>query len=757
MPLSLFAQTYSIKGRVIDNEKRPVESATIVVVDTVMIQSGVSDRDGIFEIRNISSGKTYLLKINCLGFKQYIANITIDQDIDLGDAVLQNSTEMLDEIVITVKSVESFADRKIYRLTEIDRNSSTSALDVMKIIPKILMGANDNLITVRGDQVKILINGINALESDLAAIAPNDVLRIEHYENPPARFANLGLGAVINVITKKRTNGGTVAVNLQNALTTGFGNDLMNVNYNHNNTQLGFKYSLNYRDYDKRILNESLDYHINDVYFSKNKTGLNSPYEYQIHQCELNFINLKENNYTFAVNVSLNKYSHDKRNKQEIEQLKPHHDTYIADGVDYNTHLKPAIDLYFNKILSSNQDFTVNIVGSYYDAQMRNKYHEYSNMSDTVFFSLITVNSDKYSIMSDAVYSCSFGINKLAFGLRDIFSVSQQKLTTIENENISSTLNELYAYSELTGEIKQITYALSIGLNYNYFDSYDLQRKYSNFYIRPALNVKYQLDKKSDILFNYQINTSNPSISNLSNNPVLQDVNIAYSGNPDLKPFASHSFLFSYSLYSDYFLFISDLAFDYSKKPILPYFVNRPDYILQTFENLFNSKRYNLSIFAQWFPFKTKWLRLRTFAEAFRNEVEYNDDTWFNNDFRIIPSIIVSHKKWNMNLFYQTKAKVLDGQLLRYSPSAAYIEMSYKPIPKMSLLFGWRYPFYKAWESSTKTHDTALISRYTIEKIKNNANMIYLQFVYNFSFGEPFKSSKKKMIYVDEDSGILKQ
>jgi hypothetical protein len=388
---------------------------------------------------------------------------------------------------------------------------------------------------------------------------------------------------------------------------------------------------------------------------------------------------------------------------------------------------------------------------------MKNRYHEYRNISDTVFFSFTEVNSDKYSIMSDAVYSYSFGINKLAFGIRDIFSGSQQELTTVKHENLSSTLNELYVYSEFTGEIKKITWALSLGLNHNYFDSYDLDRKYSNFYIRPALNVKYLIDKDSDISFNYQINTTNPSISSLSNNPVLQDVNIAYSGNPDLKPFASHSLLFSYSLYNKHFLFISDLAFDYSKKPILPYFLNRPDYILQTFENLSNSKRYNLSVFVQWFPFKTQWLRLRMFAEVFGNEVEYGDNKWYNSDFRIVPSIIVSYKKWNMNLFYQTKTKILDGQLLKYSPSAAYIEASYKPISQMSLVFGWRYPFYKAWENSTKTHDTALVSRYTTERIKNNANMIYLQFVYNFSFGEPFKSSKKKMNYVDEDSGILKQ
>jgi len=759
VPIIVCAQSHSIKGRVIDNKNQPIGFTTIELSDSIDIGNALSDKDGFFEIKDINTKNVCQIKISCLGFEPYIKEIIINEDINLGNIILLESTITLGDVLITGKMIENFSDRTVYRLSEIDRNSFISALDaVRKIIPKIIEGADNNLSTVMGEHVKILINGINSSESDLAVIVPKDILKIEYFENPPARYANLGLGAVVNVITKKRNNGGTVAVNFQNAVTTGFGNDLANINYNHDNTQIGFKYNLNYRQYNKRVLNETLAYSFQNSDYEENKIGLSSPYKYQTHQFELYFICMKENNYTLSANLSLNEFDQDRSNQQEITQQEPILNDYIADGFDKNKYTKPAIDLYINKMFSKNQDITINVVGSYYDSKMNNQYHEYNNEpTDTIFYSNTKVSSNKYSIISDAVYTYSLGINKLTFGVRNSLSRSKQKLTATIDENLSSNLNELYAYSELTGRLEKITYVLSGGVNYNYFNSYELEKKYSNLYFRPSLNIGYQKNQNSELSFNYQINSTNPSISELSNNPVMQDVNIAFCGNPNLKPFITHSLLLSYNFNNDYVLIMPEVSFSYSKNPILPFFVNQQDYLLQTFENLYYSKRYNLSAFAQWFPFKTKWLRLRIYGEWFRDEAGYNGKKWFNNNYGLIPSMIMNYKKWNMNFFYQSKIKTLDGQLLNYLPSMAYIEISYKPMPQMTALVGLRYPFYEAWEKSTETSKSALISRFTTEKIINNANMVYVQFVYNLTFGKQLRLSKKKLNNTDDDSGILIQ
>jgi hypothetical protein len=222
----------------------------------------------------------------------------------------------LAEVTVTASSVSSFAEKSTYRLTAIDRQSSSNALDAMKLLPKLLVGMGDQLLTTRGEQVKVLINGINANESDLLSIPPDNIARVEYYQTPPARYALMGIGAVINVITKENVVGGQVATSLQNAFTTGFGNDLLNFKYNFGQSQIGFKYNLNYRDHNKRTVDELLNYNFKGVEYDKNKVGYDSPFNYMINLFEVSFINQKQNNYVFSTTVSLNTFNQDKETGQ---------------------------------------------------------------------------------------------------------------------------------------------------------------------------------------------------------------------------------------------------------------------------------------------------------------------------------------------------------------------------------------------------------------------------------------------------------
>lgn len=81
----------------------------------------------------------------------------------------------------------------------------------------------------------------------------------------------MGLGAVINVVTKEKQNGGSVGINTQNAVTTGFGNNVVNFKYNWGNSQIGVTYNINYRNYNKRILDEEMAYSVGGTDYQKTK------------------------------------------------------------------------------------------------------------------------------------------------------------------------------------------------------------------------------------------------------------------------------------------------------------------------------------------------------------------------------------------------------------------------------------------------------------------------------------------------------
>lgn len=135
-------------------------------------------------------------------------------------------------------------------------------------------------------------------------------MRIEYYENPPIRFAQAGLGSVVNLITKRENNGGLVAPNLQNAPFIAYGNDIVSFKYNFNYSQIGLKYNINYRDSKERLLDENLEYQFDNITYSKEKRGIGGTYYFADQLFEISFNNSKVDNYVFSSKFSLKDHDH---------------------------------------------------------------------------------------------------------------------------------------------------------------------------------------------------------------------------------------------------------------------------------------------------------------------------------------------------------------------------------------------------------------------------------------------------------------
>ena len=88
-------------------------------------------------------------------------------------------------------------------------------------------------------------------------------------------------------------------------------------------------------------------------------------------------------------------------------------------------------------------------------------------------------------------------------------------------------------------------------------------------------------------------------------------------------------------------------------------------------------------------------------------------------------------------------------------PSMASVEVSYTPVKNLTLTGRIRYPFYDSWKQTTSVSGTSLLERDDTERIINNANMVYINLVYNFAFGKNKSNVKFKIQNKDKDSGIL--
>ncbi len=751
-PVSAWAQGW-VRGVVVDSVNSPVAGASVRLYqehNTSSRKGGTTNRNGQFELEKIADGK-YILNISFLGYEDYSTEIAVAGNTDVGLIILKERPLDLDEVVVSASLVKRFADKKEYRLTSAEKSRYSSALSALEFLPKIQV-LDQSVSSVDGKAVKILINGIPSTPIDLSVISPEDIAKIDYYTQPPVQYSNMGLGAVINVVTREKQNGGSVGVNTQNAVTTGFGNNVVNFKYNWGHSQIGVTYNINYRNYNKRVLDEEMAYSVGGTDFEKRKSGRNSPYAYEQQMAEISFNNAKADNYLFSAKLSFNSLNRRRSSVQDILSSvdgKESHKT--GESQDKDKYISPVMDMYFSKSFGSKHELIVNLVGTYYKSDYDYEYQELQE-AEPDFETATVIHTDKYSVIGEVLYTYKMKTANLYAGARYMYNNSIQNNLPSNNK---ITAHEIYSYLGITGMWgDRFNYSISAGVNNNIFTT--IENKTYNFtYFRPQVKLGYFIDPSSDLMFNYEINTENPSVSSLTYNPYYKDPNYIFVGNPRLTPSNNHDFSVSYFKGFKKLVINAEVGYSYTKDAIAPIFQSDHTNIIETFGNLDDAQNMKASLFLQWYPFANNMLRLRLYSEVFHQINKWGASKWDHTGYSIIPSVYLAYRQWGLQVFYQTQKKSLIGQTTRNIPSMASVEFSYKPIKNLTLTGGIRYPFYDSWKQVSSVSGTSLLRRTETERIVNNANMVYVNLVYNFSFGQSESGVKLKMQNRDKDSGIL--
>ena len=526
-------QARTVTGTVTDQKGEPLLGVNVVVKGTT--NGTITDMDGKFTLEVAPNS---ILSVSYIGY--------VSQDIpvtsDVLKVVLKEDTQNLEEVVVTASMVKRFADKKEYRLTNVEKGQYSSALSALEFLPKIQV-LDQSVSSVDGKAVKILINGVPSTPTDLSVISPENIAKIDYYTQPPIQYSNMGLGAVINVVTKEKQNGGSVGINTQNAVTTGFGNNVVNFKYNWGNSQIGVTYNINYRNYNKRVLDEEMAYSVGGTDYQKTKSGRNSPYAYEQQMAEISFNNSKADNYLFSAKLSFNSLNRRRSSIQDItSRINDVESVKIGESSDKDKYISPVMDMYFSKSFGSRHELIMNLVGTYYKSDYDYEYKELLD-EKTDFETATVINTDKYSVIGEALYNYKMKTANLYVGTRYMYNNSIQNNLPSNNR---ITTNEIYSYLGITGMLgERFNYSISAGVNNNIFTT--IENKTYNFtYFRPQVKLGYFIDQSSDLMFNYEVNTENPSVSSLTYNPYFKDPNYIFAGNPNLTPSNNHDLSLSY-------------------------------------------------------------------------------------------------------------------------------------------------------------------------------------------------------------------
>ncbi|MEQ8426130.1 MAG: TonB-dependent receptor, partial [Cyclobacteriaceae bacterium] len=279
-PLS--AQTFLVKGRVIDNEtKKPLEFANaslLSVKDSTLIGGATSDATGTFEIP-VKSG-SYILKIQFISYQsKYVsAAVSAQKPIaNIGSVTLYPDAEILTEVVVSGQKnqMQLELDKRVFNVGEDLSSIAANASEILDNLPSIAVDVDGNVSLRGSSNVRILVNG---KPSGLVGISSPDALRqlqgdlierIEVITNPSARYDAEGSAGIINIILKKeREHGlnGSFTANTGFPLNNGLSS---NTNYRRGHFNLFGGYGINSREnpgggFTDRVSRDTLFTYINN-------------------------------------------------------------------------------------------------------------------------------------------------------------------------------------------------------------------------------------------------------------------------------------------------------------------------------------------------------------------------------------------------------------------------------------------------------------------------------------------------------------
>ena len=749
-------QTVKITGTVVDsNTAAPIKNVTIRLVsqDSIFIAGTVSNNSGKFELTGNKSA-SYLLVVSYIGYKQTTILLKdLSESVNLGILTIEEQSIDLNEVVVSGNRIITKIDRIVITPTEENIKISPTSVDLLDhlMLPGLKVDAINRTITAgTGGTVELRINGIKVTQSEVEALKPSDVIRVEYIDRPGVRYGGIEPPeGVIDFIVRKPETGFLLMTNLRNAVSTGFGDDIISIKANHKKSEFSINYNLSYREYKERYFVKSEAYYFPsaDTLF-RDRMGIPSPFGYQNHNLNLGYTLSAPNRYTFNIAIR-NRFF--KRYFIEINKLTPSgsKDIYNAEDRQNDKQYLPAIDLYYMRNIGNNQKIEFNVVLNYLKTNYHRTYFE-TMATDTIHRVHSKINGKQYSATAEALYSKEFENITLSSGLRQ-WSVWETNDYIINNQTVIYNWYYTYLYSQASGvsRNKKMNYRLGLALVHDKGESY-------TFYgFRPEVDLKYSLSDNHVARYIFILSTNSPAKSYI--NSVRQNIDNlnAIQGNPDLTPYFSYFNRVNFAYTKKKIHASVDVGQAYHQRPVMGYtfYESSSNKFVGSMKNQNTLQLYSGRFFIKMGPF----FNIATFGingeylHYISNGHEYSH---VMRNFSLGAQIDLSYKNFSFSYRGNTLRKFLWGETVTFDENSSSARIQYSKDP-FTIGLGILYPFADAWKAGSKSL-SALAPSENWSYIKDNGNMMVLSFSWNVSAGRKFKSENQGLHNEGAWENILK-
>lgn len=363
-------------------------------------------------------------------------------------------TKEIQEVIIKAQHKKQFADHANYTFDKAALEKARHSKDLLQTLPELQLDPISNTITsIKGGKILFLINGIEASDNQIKSVAPTNVIRVEYFDIPPARYSQRA-DTVVNIITRNPEVGYSYGADVTSALTTGFVNGSAYAGYTKGKNDFGLEYSINLRDYDNRQYSRIYDYDLNGIHYRSNEKGKDH-FGYTDQNIALRYANVVPEKHTFQSKLSFSINSYFNRgvasNIFTNDSSSENHSSIHNANSNYTA---PTLDLYYSKNLGEKDELSLNLIGSYYNTKSDQFDHEWViDSGSDVFNNDMNLKAKQTGIVGEIAHVHQFEKGSLSSGYRITnTNIDNDLVNLLGVYNYSVNYLEQYLYTEYWGK-----------------------------------------------------------------------------------------------------------------------------------------------------------------------------------------------------------------------------------------------------------------------------------------------------------------
>ena len=735
----------------VESQKSKGESTRNVVSGTV------TDTHGKFSLE-AETGE-FVLECSYIGYEPIGMSLTISGNTNLGTIEMNEASTVLSEVVVEGDAVIQKVDRQILLPNKEQLGASSDGMSLLQNlqIPRIVVNPTDNTVkTLANQDVQLRINGIEASNSEVMAINPKDVIRIEYHDQPGVRFN--GAAAVINYIVRHRDTGGNLMLNASNGVTMpGWGEYHLAGKVNCGKSSFSLMTHYSPRDiYWTRTNAETYNFSTGTI----ENREVGEPTRFKMNPVNIGLTYNWTNGEKNMLNITLRDFM------KFTPQSKTNRDSYLYQGTDsFAIHdhessksISPSLDIYYEHNLPDDNHLYFDVVGTYINSSNDRRFEQLplgETVADTTDV-LSRVRGNKYSLIGEAIYEKDWENIGLTVGVRHNQQWVENTYLGSADATVNMTTAETYAFAEVQQRVKQFSYAVGIGAMHTYIEQGG--QKSSNWITRPQLTLSYDFGKGVFWKYKGYVSGYQPSLSAMSDVAQQIDKYQIRQGNPNLKPVMFVANEMQLSWQSKYVNLNIWANYSYDHKPIME----------ETYEQLIDGQAYAIRTYANHRGFHRLQVAPSVQVRLLQNKLIFTvapfanyyvslGNSYTHKHFNpgVRASFMGMYNGWQFFGEVTTRYNNLWGETLEYGEFYHQIGVGYNA-DKWGFRAMLMNPFsVKGYSIETKDL-SALAPNTQHAEMRDFRQMLILNFHCNLDFGSRASTRENKRINnEDKENGIL--